>query len=189
MSKYVKKILDISHGNEFLKQYFSESGDLKSEEEILEILYKDEYFSVGEVPFLMKTPYEKVHLYLLNEGSFASEYVKNICPEIISKALEVNGLLIRYFPNISDELRLKAIQQNSGAIKYIQNPTEEMQLAAISSKDHSFRIGQIKSPTKNVQLTAIRNSGYKLSIILLCPDIEELAEQVYNEMILKGIIQ
>jgi hypothetical protein len=82
---------------------------------------------------------------------------------------------------------LNAIEENSYCISYIKNPSEEVQLEAV--KQDGYSVGYIKDPSIEVQKTAIYSSGCNLAIIAMCPNWEEFADELYNNLIIKDIIE
>lgn len=82
---------------------------------------------------------------------------------------------------------MQIVAVSKGEYFHIRNPTELVKEKIIELSPH--RINFIPNPSRELQLKAIRNSNYSLEIILMCPDVEELAEQVYNEILAKEIIK
>jgi len=108
-------------------------------------------------------------------------------PKECLAAVKEGGYNIQYIQNPDKEVQIVAVKQNGYSIRFIRNPDKEAQLAVI--QQNPFNICYIRDPDKEVQMAAINKSEYDVEIILSCPDWEDLAEEIENNMIIKDIIE
>jgi NRPS condensation-like uncharacterized protein len=102
-------------------------------------------------------------------------------------AVKKNGYYIKWIKNPSEEMQLAAVKQWPYFVEYINNPSEKVQLEAVKQNPSSIKY--IKIPSIEMQKAATYYSGYDITVITLCPDREEFADEIIANLIIKDIIQ
>jgi hypothetical protein len=134
---------------------------------------------------------KKEQLAAVRKCGYSIKFIHNPDKEVQLAAIKEDsgtfGDAIRHIRNPDKEVQLEAVRQNGPNIQYICNPDKEVQLAAV--RKYVVSPLYIHNPDKEVQLEAVRQSDYDIEIIAMCPDLEDFAEEIYNEMICKDIIE
>lgn len=146
----------------------------KPTEEVFNYAIQQAPSVISEMNFNAKAQEEILHI-----NPKAIIYMKNVTPELIDKAIDIdkevvrvlkgkyalseaqqlkvvkhNGYLIYCLHNPSEAVKKEAVRKTPSAIGNIENPSEELQLLAVTTNPASITF--IKNPSETTQLVVIQ---------------------------------